>query len=62
MHNSFCVLYISAPFKYIMKDKEENEIQINSELLDKDYDNLDYNQEEFNDEGIDEGFASQIGY
>lgn len=42
--------------------KEENEVEINSELLNKDYDDIDYNQEEFNDDGIDEGFASQIGY
>lgn len=48
-------------FLYIMK-KEENEVEINSELLNKDYDDVDYNQQEFNDEGIDEGFASQIGY
>ena len=48
-------------FLYIMK-KEENEVEINSELLDKDYDDINYNQEEFNDEGVDEGFASQIGY
>lgn len=48
-------------FLYIMK-KEENEVEINSELLNKDYDDINYNQEEFNDEGVDEGFASQIGY
>lgn len=48
-------------FLYIMK-KEENEVEINSELLNKDYDDVDYNQQEFDDEGIDEGFASQIGY
>lgn len=48
-------------FLYIMK-KEENEVEINSELLNKDYDDINYNQEEFNDEGVDEGFANQIGY
>lgn len=48
-------------FLYIMK-KEENEVEINSELLNKDYDDIDYNQQEFDDEGVDEGFASQIGY
>lgn len=42
--------------------KEENEVEINSELLNKDYDDINYNQEQFDDEGIDEGFASQIGY
>ena len=31
-------------------------------IVDKDYDDVDYNQQEFNDEGVDEGFASQIGY
>lgn len=43
-------------------EKEENEVKINSELLNKDYDEINFNQEEFNDEGVDEGFASQIGY
>lgn len=42
--------------------KEENEVEINSELLNKDYDEINYNQEEFNDEGVDEGFAKQIGF
>ena len=31
---------------------------MDSERLDEDV----LNQEEFNDEGVDEGFASQIGY
>ena len=42
--------------------KEENEVQISSDLLSEDIDNLDYQQEEFDDEGIDEGFAQQIGF
>lgn len=42
--------------------KDENEVQISSDLLSEDIDNLDYQQEEFDDEGIDEGFAQQIGF
>lgn len=58
---SFKTTYQYTYFLYIMK-KEENEVEINSELLNKDYDDVDYNQQEFDDEGIDEGFANQIGY
>ena len=42
--------------------KDENEVQISSDLLNEDIDNLNYQQEEFDDEGIDEGFAQQIGF
>jgi len=42
--------------------KDENEVQISSDLLSEDIDNLNYQQEEFDDEGIDEGFAQQIGF
>ena len=42
--------------------KDENEVQISSDLLSEDIDNLDYQQEEFDDEGSDEGFAQQIGF
>lgn len=42
--------------------EDENEVQISSDLLSEDIDNLDYQQEEFDDEGIDEGFAQQIGF
>lgn len=45
-----------------MKEQEENQVEISSELLNEDIDNIQYNQEEFNDEGIDENFANQIGY
>lgn len=45
-----------------MKEQEENQVEISSELLNEDIDNLQYNQEEFNDDGIDEGFAEQIGF
>ena len=42
--------------------EDENEVQISSDFLSEDIDNLDYQQEEFDDEGIDEGFAQQIGF
>lgn len=45
-----------------MKEQEENQVEISSELLNEDIDNLRYNQEEFDDSGIDEGFAQQIGF
>ena len=42
---------------------EENEVKISSELLNNDYDDIENQiQVEFDDDGIDEGFASQIGF
>lgn len=42
--------------------EDENQVEISSELLSEDLDKLQYNQEEFDDEGIDENFANQIGF
>lgn len=50
------------PSLFIMKEQEENQVEISSELLNEDIDNIQYNQEEFDDSGIDEGFAQQIGF
>ena len=56
------VIIISLFLLFIMKEQEENEVEISSELLNEDIDNVQYSQEEFDDSGIDEGFAQQIGF